>query len=94
MSDMYCWKCSSNVDFLGKITFRSICEACGASLHTCKQCKHYAPGKPNDCNIPGTDSIVDREQANFCEDFESRQEKGASTYIKPSDIEKRLFGGQ
>lgn len=45
------------------------CNFCDADLHVCKNCKYYAPGKPNDCLVPGTDLIQDREKANFCEEF-------------------------
>lgn len=27
------------------------------------------PGKPNDCLVPGTEFIADREAMNFCEEF-------------------------
>lgn len=62
-----CWKCGKGVD--EKITFRSFCEACQSDLHCCKNCTFYKPGQPNDCMIPGTDFIRDREKANFCEEF-------------------------
>lgn len=52
-----------------KIGFRSECLHCGVSLHVCKNCRNYRPGKPNDCLVPGTDPISDREAMNFCEDF-------------------------
>ena len=68
---MNCWKCGAllyNVD--RKISFRAICDHCGSSLHCCKNCKHYAPGRPNDCAVPGTEYIPDREANNFCEEFD------------------------
>lgn len=67
---MNCWKCGTEVTSSErKISFRAICEHCGFGLHSCKNCKNYAPGKPNDCLIPGTDYISDREANNFCESF-------------------------
>jgi hypothetical protein len=46
----------------------------------CKNCRYYAPGKPNDCAVPGTEWIKDREAMNFCEEFalKSASEKKSS----------------
>lgn len=52
-----------------KIAFRAVCPHCGVDLHTCTNCRYYAPGKPNDCIVPGTDPIRDREASNLCEEF-------------------------
>ncbi len=67
---MYCIKCGTfQEERLGKISFRAECDFCGASLHSCVHCKYYKIGLPNDCQIPGTERIVDREAANFCDEF-------------------------
>lgn len=68
---MFCWVCGASLPPLeyGKISFRATCDKCGAALHCCKNCKHYKPGLPNDCAVPGTDFISDREANNFCEEF-------------------------
>lgn len=66
----HCWKCQKIVsDAPLKIGFRAACPHCSSDLHVCKNCRYYAPGKPNDCLVPGTDPIRDREAANFCEEF-------------------------
>ncbi len=57
-----------------KIGFRAVCIHCDADLHVCKNCRYYSPGKPNDCLVPGTESIQDRERSNLCEDFKPRTE--------------------
>ncbi len=67
---MLCWKCGVELATERKLSFRAVCEACGTSLHCCKNCQNYTPGKPNDCSIPGTDFISDREANNFCEEFQ------------------------
>jgi hypothetical protein len=64
----YCWKCGSPIEST-RIGFRAECESCHAWLHCCKGCRNYAPGRPNDCAIPGTEQIADREAANFCDEF-------------------------
>lgn len=49
------------------------------------------PGKPNDCFIPGTDSISDRTAANLCEEFVAKGAGPEQAKISPEDIAKRLF---
>jgi hypothetical protein len=65
-----CWKCHKSISELKiKIGFRAQCQHCGVDLHTCTNCRYYSPGKPNDCLIPGTEWVKDREAMNFCEEY-------------------------
>ncbi|OGN64350.1 MAG: hypothetical protein A3E80_05020 [Chlamydiae bacterium RIFCSPHIGHO2_12_FULL_49_9] len=66
---MNCWKCRKDLGEKFPILFRTVCPHCDIDLHVCKNCKYYTPGKPNDCAVPGTDYIRDREMYNFCEEF-------------------------
>lgn len=90
---MKCWKCGSKQDPLpdNKLPFRATCEKCHAWLHCCRNCKNYQPGLPNDCKIPGTDYIADREAGNFCDEFILSgipMQKNADI----DDVSRRLFG--
>lgn len=88
---MECWKCGQALSVL-KITFRTLCDQCNASQHCCKNCKFHAKGKPNECLVPGTELVVDREKMNFCEEYSpigKKQEKSGPT---PEDVSRRLFG--
>ena len=70
---LLCWKCTRvAAEIPPKIGFRSLCPHCSAALHSCVNCRHHALGKPNECVIPGTDYVRDREGVNFCEDFEPK----------------------
>lgn len=75
----------------GNISFRATCDKCLAWLHCCKNCKNYSPGRPNNCAIPGTEYIPDREACNFCDEFDLL---GASPKKNKSldDVSKKLFG--
>lgn len=86
---MYCWSCGALLSDLsyGKISFRALCEKCQAGLHCCQNCKHYKPGLPNDCAVPGTEYIADRQANNFCEDFLLLGKPPA----KPNSNAKRRF---
>lgn len=71
--NLNCWKCANQISEVpAKVGFRATCPFCSADLHCCSNCRFYAPGKPNDCAVPGTEPIRDREAANFCEEFQSR----------------------
>jgi hypothetical protein len=91
---MFCWKCKAEFELpiTEKISFRATCEKCSAWLHVCKQCRHHVPGKPNECNVPGTDFIADREMANYCDDFSPKLQKEESTISSKEAIAKKLFG--
>lgn len=70
---MDCWKCDRQISEQPiKIGFRAVCIHCGIDLHVCKNCRYYSPGKPNDCAVPGTEFIRDREAFNFCEEFKPK----------------------
>ncbi len=86
---MYCSKCGTfqEEDCFRKVSFRSECTSCGASLHCCLNCKYYQVGLSNDCKIPGTERILDRESGNFCEEFKSSDR----VYQKHQDIGKKIF---
>jgi len=90
---MKCWHCGADYEDFpgGRVPFRATCESCSAWLHCCKNCQNYQPGLPNDCRIPDTESIADREASNWCEEFKllgiGPQKTGSS-----HDAEKRLFG--
>ena len=68
---MNCWSCGTTLiePPYGKYSFRAVCDKCGAALHSCQNCKYYKPGLPNDCAVPGTDYVADRQANNLCEEF-------------------------
>jgi hypothetical protein len=103
---MYCHKCLSKQNEENKkIGFRDTCSKCGFDLHVCKNCRHYAEDKPNDCNIFDIEPVSDKEKFNFCEEFspnekpvkshsgslkEASQKLGEKEELKKKDF-KSLF---
>ncbi len=85
----FCWKCHQEVDPV--IHFKTLCENCYAYLHSCSGCRFYMPGKANDCLIPGTEPIRDREANNYCEEFKSLTERKQVKGPNLDDVSKRLF---
>lgn len=80
-----CWKCKKIVsEEPVKIGFRASCPHCSSDLHVCVNCRYYSPGKPNDCSVPGTDYVRDREASNLCEEFKLKtSEPPRSSSTKP-----------
>ncbi len=89
---MFCWKCGTSLNVSEKkLPFRSMCDHCGSWQHVCVNCQHYYSGMPNDCSIPDTEFVADREKANFCEEF-SLKDHEENQGVSASDIESLLFG--
>lgn len=88
---MKCWKCQADItSTFQKIGFRETCSGCGSWLHVCKQCKNYQPGRPNQCMIPDTEFVSDRESANYCEEFSAcLKDKIETKSMK--EVQKKLF---
>jgi hypothetical protein len=90
---MKCWKCHKDLEdpSTKHLPFRATCDYCSAWLHCCVNCEHYQPGLPNECKIPGTEQIADREACNFCDEFTL---KTATSSSKGSinDASRKLFG--
>jgi len=89
---MQCYKCKNKLDFeKKKIGFKQICPFCERDLHVCKNCKYYEVGKPNDCLVPNTEYVSDREKNNFCEEFVFREKLNDTNYKTKKDVSKKLF---
>lgn len=87
---MNCWKCAKQVSEIPvKIGFRAVCPHCDVDLHVCRNCRYFSPGKPNDCAVPGTDYVRDREAANLCEEFKVQVQNLPSASVERA---RRLLG--
>jgi len=49
---------------------KDFCEGCSAYLHCCLNCRFYDKSAHNQCYIPNTEWVGDKEGANFCDEFE------------------------
>ncbi len=93
MKQFPCWNCNRAFEVHGgeKIAFRATCDHCAAYLHVCVACQYYRPGKPNDCLVPGTDRVADREYFNYCEEFKPGREPDKPK-LSIDDARRMLFG--
>jgi len=89
---MYCHKCKKKLDLPNKkIGFKETCFFCEVDLHVCKNCRFYLIGKPNDCLVPNTEYVSDREKNNFCEEFSFKDGLEEDNSKSKKDIAKKLF---
>ncbi|MCR5290651.1 MAG: hypothetical protein K6E51_11720 [Treponema sp.] len=94
-----CWKCGKTIDTSLSIYRSSTCPVCGWDLHSCRNCKFYAPGSHYDCHETVDELIRDKEKANFCDSFAVRSvftidgDKGSDAAQKARDAFASLFGG-
>ncbi|WP_027728320.1 hypothetical protein [Treponema sp. C6A8] len=63
-----CKKCGKPMPE-GTIYRDSTCQNCGADLHSCINCKFYAPGSHYDCHETIEEPVRDKERSNFCDFF-------------------------
>lgn len=81
-----CWHCGgalSRHDY-GRET---LCLGCGKATRVCRNCRHYAPGRPNACLEPMTEPVLDKERANFCELFDPADRyAGKSDFAQADDL--------
>ncbi|MET0065617.1 MAG: hypothetical protein ABW076_04655 [Candidatus Thiodiazotropha sp.] len=64
-----CWHCSQallSADYGRETT----CRNCGKPTRVCRNCRWYAPSRPNQCEEPAVERVLDKEKPNFCELFE------------------------
>lgn len=92
-----CWKCSAAWEGNSQPGRGDDCPKCGFDLHTCRNCKHHDIRYNNECRIPETESVRDRERSNFCDQFEiSPGREGTDQPDKAEEARKKfnqLFGG-
>jgi hypothetical protein len=64
-----CWSCAR--DLLSPDYGREqCCPGCGKPTRVCRNCRHYAPGRPNACVEPMAEPVLEKTKATFCEYFE------------------------
>lgn len=66
-----CGNCGSALDIVGnQVGRRDTCPACGAELHACIHCRHFAPNVAKQCKEPFAEVPANKDDANFCEFFQ------------------------
>jgi len=83
-----CWNCGRD---LTKADYgrESRCLGCDKPTRACRNCRNFAPGRPNDCLEPMAEALLDKEKANFCERFDPTDRPLAQTKSDSSDLLKQ-----
>lgn len=84
-----CWHCGRD---LTKADYgrETLCLGCGKATRVCRNCRHYAPGRPNACLEPMAEEVLDKERANFCEFFDpGDRHTGATGGTSAAELLKR-----
>jgi hypothetical protein len=71
-----CWSCSTGL-MASDYGRENTCLSCGKATRVCRNCRWFAPGRPNDCEEPIAEEVMDKERANFCDFFEPSSETSA-----------------
>jgi len=70
---LYCHACANPTELIDKVKRADTCEHCGVDLHCCKNCRFYDPNVHNMCRESSTTWEPDKEKANFCTYFLTRE---------------------
>jgi predicted RNA-binding Zn-ribbon protein involved in translation (DUF1610 family) len=71
-----CWSCNAGLA-ASDYGRENNCLTCGKATRVCRNCRWFAPGRPNDCEEPIAEEVMDKERANFCDFFEPSSKTGA-----------------
>ena len=88
-----CYRCGKEWVSLTKKQpgVKETCPRCNAYLHCCLNCKWYMPGKPNDCYVPNTDKVANKEGPNFCDFFEFKEGSSNNNWEVQREKAKKDF---
>jgi hypothetical protein len=64
-----CWHCGNRL-VAADYRREGECPQCRKQTHVCRNCRFYAPGRPQDCLEPVAEAVADKARANFCGYFE------------------------
>lgn len=82
-----CWNCAA--DLTARDYGReSGCLKCGKPTRVCLNCRWYAPSRPNQCEEPVADPVLDKQRANFCSFFEPTAELDNADTSSAEDLRK------
>jgi hypothetical protein len=90
---MVCHNCGREIKVVGKVLRKDECPHCDADVHCCKNCRHFDPGKNNQCNEPQAELVREKDRANFCDFFEPNNRvpltsRGGSKSSDRDDVRK------
>ena len=68
-SKKVCHHCHKEIPWDTRILRTETCPWCASDLHVCLNCKFHDVSRHNECLVPNTDRVKERDRANYCNDF-------------------------
>ena len=66
-----CAHCGCTLDVVGnQVGRRDTCPSCGEDLHSCLNCRHFAPNVAKQCKEPFAEVPTNKDDGNLCEFFQ------------------------
>ncbi|MDQ7782949.1 MAG: hypothetical protein RDU20_08730 [Desulfomonilaceae bacterium] len=75
----HCHHCGTRLEFSEKVFRNDTCTNCGSDVHCCLNCTEYDESAPNQCREPQAEKVSVKDRRNFCDYFNLREAKVAST---------------
>ena len=85
-----CYSCGREIEAKEGVGRRETCDGCGADLHCCRNCKFYDKTVYNECREPQAETVLEKEQSNFCDWFELGEGKASTARDEASEAKRRL----
>jgi hypothetical protein len=77
-----CWSCGRELE-ASDYGRETNCLGCGRPTRVCLNCRWYAPSRPNACEEPVAEPVMQKDRANFCNFFEPASGKGLGRDSEP-----------
>ncbi|MBI5499805.1 MAG: hypothetical protein HY907_06155 [Deltaproteobacteria bacterium] len=69
----YCWSCGRTTEMIDKVARFDVCPHCGADMHSCRNCEHWDPDRPERCCDESYPLAEDPKRSNVSSRFEARR---------------------
>jgi hypothetical protein len=79
-----CWKCNTEWSGFGQPSVKATCERCNEDLHVCRNCVNFDEHAASQCRERGIEPVLNKERANFCEEFQFRSLDTKPQAAKPA----------
>ena len=92
--ELACHACGAGSTHAGIVSRAATCDACGAELRCCLNCRFHDKSAYNECTEPSAERVLEKDRANFCDYFAPRAPgAGRSEQTSGSSVDdlERLF---
>jgi hypothetical protein len=84
---MICHHCHRETNLIEPIGRRDECPHCRFDAHVCKNCEFYDVKVYNECRETKAERVLEKEKANFCDEFKSHSRSDDGIVKAKNDIQ-------